>query len=187
MDNESDKLISTRLRGLSHRIHRFFENSPNKKTIDSITGTHGWIIAFLACNKGKDVFQKDVEREFDVTRSTASKVIDLMEQKGLVTREKVPCDARLKKLVLTQKAQELSELFEIPVIGVSNVGSMPAGTWAGWKAIGNSIAYNSKGQLETVLPYGEDAQCVRVIEVELTDRKRTGTELSEHIYSFFQK
>ena len=112
MDNESDKLISTRLRGLSHRIHRFFENSPNKKTIDSITGTHGWIIAFLACNKGKDVFQKDVEREFDVTRSTASKVIDLMEQKGLVTREKVPCDARLKKLVLTQKAQELSELFE---------------------------------------------------------------------------
>lgn len=112
MDNENDKLISTRLRGLSHRIHRFFENSPNKKTIDSITGTHGWIIAFLACNKGKDVFQKDVEREFDVTRSTASKVIDLMEQKGLVTREKVPCDARLKKLVLTQKAQELSELFE---------------------------------------------------------------------------
>lgn len=112
MDNESDKLISTRLRGLSHRIHRFFENSSNKKTIDSITGTHGWIIAFLACNKGKDVFQKDVEREFDVTRSTASKVIDLMEQKGLVTREKVPCDARLKKLVLTQKAQELSELFE---------------------------------------------------------------------------
>ncbi len=112
MDNESDKLISTRLRGLSHRIHRFFENSPNKKTIDSITGTHGWIIAFLSCNKGKDVFQKDVEREFDVTRSTASKVIDLMEQKGLVTRERVPCDARLKKLVLTPKAQELSELFE---------------------------------------------------------------------------
>ena len=32
----NDKLISTQLRGLSHRIHRFLENSPNKKAIDSI-------------------------------------------------------------------------------------------------------------------------------------------------------
>ena len=100
MQKLNDKLISTQLRGLSHRIHRFLENSPNKKAIDSITGTHGWIIAFLSCNKDKDIFQKDVEREFDVTRSTASKVIDLMEQKGLVRREKVSKDARLKKLVL---------------------------------------------------------------------------------------
>lgn len=112
MQKLKDKSISTQLRGLSHRIHRFLENSPNKKTIDSITGTHGWIIAFLSCNKDKDVFQKDVEREFDVTRSTASKVIDLMEQKGLVRRERVSCDARLKKLVLTEEAESISKLFE---------------------------------------------------------------------------
>lgn len=112
MQKLKDKSISTQLRGLSHRIHRFLENSPNKKTIDSITGTHGWIIAFLSCNKNKDVFQKDVEREFDVTRSTASKVIDLMEQKGLVRRERVSCDARLKKLVLTEEAESISKLFE---------------------------------------------------------------------------
>lgn len=112
MQKLNDKLISTQLRGLSHRIHRFLENSPNKKAIDSITGTHGWIIAFLSCNKDKDIFQKDVEREFDVTRSTASKVIDLMEQKGLVRREKVPCDARLKKLVLTEEAESIAKLFE---------------------------------------------------------------------------
>ncbi len=112
MQKLKDKSISTQLRGLSHRIHRFLENSPNKKTIDSITGTHGWIIAFLSCNKNKDVFQKDVEREFDVTRSTASKVIDLMEQKGLVRRERVSCDARLKKLVLTEESESISKLFE---------------------------------------------------------------------------
>lgn len=112
MQKLNDKLISTQLRGLSHRIHRFLENSPNKKAIDSITGTHGWIIAFLSCNKDKDIFQKDVESEFDVTRSTASKVIDLMEQKGLVRREKVSKDARLKKLVLTEEAEAISKLFE---------------------------------------------------------------------------
>lgn len=112
MSSCNDKNISTQLRGLSNRIHRFFQNSPNKKTFDTITGTNGWIIAFLSCNKDKDIFQKDIEREFDVTRSTASKVIDLMEQKELVRREKVAHDARLRKLVLTEKAQALSDLME---------------------------------------------------------------------------
>lgn len=109
---DSVRHIGGELRGLSKRIHRFIENSPNKKKIDCITGTNGWIIAFLSCNKHRDIFQKDVEKEFDVTRSTASKVIDLMEQKGLVERQKVSSDARLRKLVLTPKAEELSALFE---------------------------------------------------------------------------
>lgn len=112
MNTTNDKNISTQLRALSHRIHRFFENSPNKKTFDSVTGTHGWIIAFLFCKKGEDVFQKDIEKEFDVTRATASKVIALMEQKDLVRRERVSHDARLRKLVLTQKAEAMASLFE---------------------------------------------------------------------------
>ena len=99
------------MRSLSHRIHRFFQNSPNKKTVDTITGTNGWIIGYLADRQDKDVFQKDIEREFDITRSTASKVIDLMEQKGLVERQKVASDARLRKLVLTDKSLQLAELI----------------------------------------------------------------------------
>jgi predicted amidohydrolase len=75
----------------------------------------------------------------------------------------------------------LSGLYHIPVIGVSNVGQVSAGTWKGWKAIGNSIAYDSDGTLKTVLPYGEDAECVRVIEVELKDPEHTGTALSEAV------
>ncbi len=111
MEN-NQRMVSAELRALTHRIRRFIDNSPNKKTIDSATGTHGWIIAYLSCKKGKDVFQKDIEKEFDITRSTASKVIDLMEQKGLVERQKVSYDARLRKLALTPKAELLSALFE---------------------------------------------------------------------------
>lgn len=110
--NDNQRTVSAELRALTHRIRRFIENSPNKKTIDSATGTHGWIIAYLSCEKGKDVFQKDIEKQFDITRSTASKVIDLMELKGLVERQKVSYDARLKKISLTPKAEQLSALFE---------------------------------------------------------------------------
>ncbi len=111
MDN-NQKMVSSQLRTLTRRIHRFIENSPNKKQIDSVTGTNGWIIAYLSCKKDDDIFQRDIEKEFDITRSTASKVIDLMEQKGLIERQKVSSDARLKKISLTPKAEQLSVLFE---------------------------------------------------------------------------
>ncbi|HAX84487.1 MAG TPA: MarR family transcriptional regulator, partial [Ruminococcaceae bacterium] len=44
-------------------------------------------------------------------RSTASKVINLMEQKGLVERQSVSCDARLKKIVMTDKSKAISHLM----------------------------------------------------------------------------
>lgn len=110
MENQK-RPVHVEMRSLSHRIHRFFQNSPNRKTIASVTGTNGWIICYLSEHEGEYVYQKDIEREFDITRSTASKVIDLMEQKGLVERQKVPHDARLRNLVLTDESRKLAELI----------------------------------------------------------------------------
>ena len=100
-----EKTVHNELRSLSHLIYRFIENLPNKKRVESMTGTNGCIIGYLAENSGRDVFQKDIEKAFGITRSTASKVINLMEQKGLVERQSVSCDARLKKIVLTEKSK----------------------------------------------------------------------------------
>lgn len=78
---------------------------------------------------------------------------------------------------------ELSGTYGIPVIGVSNVGEIPMGTWAGWKAIGNSIAYGADGKPLAVLPYGENAECVRIIDVEIRKPALCGTALSEYVYN----
>ena len=53
---------------------------------DEVTGTNIRIIRFLECNQERDIYQKDVEKEFGITRSTASRVLVLMEEKGLVKR-----------------------------------------------------------------------------------------------------
>mgnify|MGYP004515760995 FL=1 len=106
-----EKTVHNELRSLSHLIYRFIENLPNKKRVESMTGTNGCIIGYLAENSGRDVFQKDIEKAFGITRSTASKVINLMEQKGLVERQSVSCDARLKKIVLTEKSKAISHLM----------------------------------------------------------------------------
>ena len=54
---------------------------------------------------------EDLEREFGITRSTASRVLTLMEHKGLIIRSGVTHDARLKKLTLTEKAQGYSDVM----------------------------------------------------------------------------
>ena len=53
------------------------------------------------------VFQKDFENKFSIRPSTASNILKTMEQKGLIKRVSVESDARLKKIVLTEKAIEI--------------------------------------------------------------------------------
>lgn len=104
--------IGRELHSLNNMIMRFVDSRTNKRTVDSLTGTNGWIIGYIAKHYEKDVFQKDLEKEFGITRSTASKVVDLMEKKGFIRRVSVPEDARLKKLVLTEKSMEIASMMQ---------------------------------------------------------------------------
>jgi MarR family transcriptional regulator, repressor for mepA len=67
-----------------------------------------WIIGFLDMNEGKEIFQKDIEAEFNIRRSTATGILQLMEKNGFITRQPVGRDARLKKVVLTPQAKDLA-------------------------------------------------------------------------------
>ncbi len=107
------KPVGKELYSLNHLISRRVSNAEFMQRAKSVTGTNGWIIGYLAENGDKDIFQKDLEKHFSVTRSTASKVIKLMEQKGLIERHGVPSDARLKKLVLTPQAITLHESIKM--------------------------------------------------------------------------
>lgn len=100
------------LRTLNNMIHRQIVASKNIKYVDELTGATSWIIGYLVHNRDKDIFQKDIEREFSVRRSTVSKTLSVMENKGLIRREAVDYDARLKRLVLTERAIQLNELVE---------------------------------------------------------------------------
>lgn len=107
-----DKIeIGKELRSVNNQIRRYFDNRTNKKAVDSATDTNGWIIGFIAGRAGQDVYQRDLEEAFGVTRSTASKVVNLMVQKGFIDRQTVKHDARLRKLVLTPKAMEIHEMM----------------------------------------------------------------------------
>ena len=57
----------------------------------------------------EDIYQKDIEKEFQIRRSTATGILQLLEKNGFVIRETVEWDARLKKLVPTAKAEGVRE------------------------------------------------------------------------------
>ena len=50
--------------------------------------------------------EKDLEARFSVRRSTMTSILQLMEKNGLIVKEDVPTDKRLKKLILTPLAVE---------------------------------------------------------------------------------
>lgn len=82
-------------RGINTFAHQF-----------GLTGTQVQIIFFLS-NRDENTYQKDIEKEFNIRRPTATNILKTMEKDKLITRVAVKEDSRLKKIVLSTKSQAL--------------------------------------------------------------------------------
>ena len=70
--------------------------------------------------KDRDIFQKDLEKQFDLKRSSISLMLNNMEKNKLIERVAVSEDARLKKIVLTEKAIKLNEKISCAIDLIEN-------------------------------------------------------------------
>ena len=100
---EEDRKIGPEIHCTDLKLSRNLSAHVRKSGVDEVTMMHGWIIRYLYENREQDIFQKDIEQRFAVGRSTVTNLIQLMEKKGFVKRESVKQDARLKKVILTEK------------------------------------------------------------------------------------
>ena len=90
---------------LSKRLKRRLDNGTSKY---GITGVQSRILGFISHNSEKrDIFQKDIEEELDIRRSSVTSVLQLMEKNGCIERVSVSTDARLKKIIITEKGTEI--------------------------------------------------------------------------------
>ncbi|WP_138750783.1 MarR family winged helix-turn-helix transcriptional regulator [Paenibacillus sinopodophylli] len=103
------KSIGFEIKMLSNLIKRKLDDGSLDDGENGLTGMQGWIIAYLRANGNRAVFQRDIEKDFNIRRATVTGVLQLMERNGLLLREPVEHDARLKKLTLTSKADKLHE------------------------------------------------------------------------------
>lgn len=105
----------TRIRTLDHLIQRNFVSHVKTTGLDEVTVMHGWILSYLYLHRNRDIFQRDIEAEFSIGRSTVTNILQRMEGKGLICRQSVGSDARLKKLILTPAGIE-AHLTMVPVV-----------------------------------------------------------------------
>lgn len=102
--------IGVRIKCLSNLLERRMANDADVRQTEGATGMHGWLIGYI--EKQDTVYQRDLERRFNMRRSTVTKMLQLMEKNGLVVRESAEGDGRLKKIVLTDRAREVSNMLK---------------------------------------------------------------------------
>lgn len=98
--------MGVRLHKLDNLVGRYLDAMVPADAREA-TGGNIDIIVYLKRHEEDEIFPQDLERRFGITRSTASRVLALMEKKGLIERESVARDARLKRIVMTDKARGL--------------------------------------------------------------------------------
>lgn len=94
--------IGFQVRHLSKMMRCRLHQKEMASGADPITATHGWIIGYLFDHQNEDIYQKDLEREFHMARSSITGIVQVMENNGYIKRTPVEHDARLKKIELTE-------------------------------------------------------------------------------------
>ena len=95
--------------GMLHNLLRRQMACMTEKS-ENITGMQAMIVHHLIMHENQgDIFQKDLESVFQMRRSTATGILQLMEQHGIIRRESVEHDGRLKRLVLTEQARAMDK------------------------------------------------------------------------------
>ncbi|MGI6238635.1 MAG: MarR family winged helix-turn-helix transcriptional regulator [Christensenellales bacterium] len=106
------KEIAVELRSLSNLVMRAVEQRAREHSGDLITGMNGWIICYILQSADCEVYQRELEEAFSITRSTASRIVNLMQKKGIVERRTAEHDARMLKIALSDKAMALAHRMD---------------------------------------------------------------------------
>lgn len=98
--------IGYKVRLLHNQIHKNME-AKRMENEDNLTGMQRWTLGFLKDHSDCEVYQKDIEEAFSISRATASNMLGVMERKGLNKACGSLTRRALKTSVLTDKAAAL--------------------------------------------------------------------------------
>lgn len=110
MQDINNKINNIHMGKLIHMLsHEMKRNHLIDKVInEDLTIMQKHILKFILLETmHRDIYQKDIEEEFQIRKSTVTGYVQLMEKNGFLTRESAKEDARKKRLVPTAKAEDL--------------------------------------------------------------------------------
>lgn len=113
-----EKIIAIIIKNLANQFHRHMRFArlailekiqiPGAETITDVQGRIvSYLYLALSENNREAVFQKDIEKHFNIRRSTATVILKRMEKNGFITRRVSNSDARMKSIQLTEKSRAM--------------------------------------------------------------------------------
>ncbi len=106
---------------IDHIISRKIDSAVIKAIGNNLSVSQAYVIDFIAMEgKSREIFQKDIEKEFDLKRSSVSLMLNNMEKNDLIKRVSVSEDARLKQIILTDKSIKIHEKISTAIYSVEN-------------------------------------------------------------------
>lgn len=95
---------------------RLFSIAKLKELDQPPSPLQGKILKFIVENDAKEIYQKNLEERFKVSKATISEVIQTMENNKLIERIATKKDARLKQIILTdigkKRVSEMDKCFK---------------------------------------------------------------------------
>lgn len=113
---DREKTIGFMVRELSNALKRHGDQNCQRFKSQNISMVQSWIIRSLSHNQDRDIFQKDLERELNIGKSTLTEILNVMEKNDLVIRQPCKEDNRCKKLILTKKAEAIHQEVENDIV-----------------------------------------------------------------------
>ena len=101
----------------SRLIRRALDARINAEVSSELSGVRGMVLGDIvrAERQCRDVYQRDIEQWFNIRRSSVTAMLQGMEQDGFITRSAVAKDARLKRLIATEKGRACHKQIEASI------------------------------------------------------------------------
>lgn len=88
---------------------RIDQKNRAREEIYGISMADGWILHYLNRHAGQEVFQKNLETDMHIKKSSLTQLLNDLERRGLITRSISEHDSRYKCIARTEKALEIHQ------------------------------------------------------------------------------
>lgn len=100
-----EKLLMTKFDKLNRKMRRYFDSFFAELPL---TGIQALVLQYIIVeSENRDIFTKDLEEFLGIKGPSVTSLINNLVRSGYLRRESLEEDARYKKLVLTNQAQEI--------------------------------------------------------------------------------
>lgn len=103
-----DKNIGLLIQKISNQLKRKIEEEIKQES--SLTKTQGMVLCFLFNHEKETIYQKDIEEKFSIRRSTATEILNLMEQRNYIKRIPSTKDKRANIIIITEAGKKEERL-----------------------------------------------------------------------------